>query len=333
MADDLIFIDSFQHYATADGYQKYHNPRTMEIGSGGPFGANCLRNTSGSGPEFTFSENLETIYIGMRIKLSLSQQSSSFIFQFKDAGTIQISIAIRADGRIAIINALNTEVAATVSYALFLETYYYFEAKVVIGNSGSVEIKVNEVTVLSYSGDTQQTSNNYATHVSLFQTLPSGQQRFGADLYIHKSEFLGDIRIGVIRPNGTGTHTDGTAVGAATVWQASDDTTPDADSTYIEEADEADKTTMNMEDVTLDGDCLGIQVLVSARKDNANVRKIRVLVIADGTEDDNSGLEHSLAMGYIYYRTTYSIPPGGGTWTDTILDGVEAGFEVVDETP
>jgi hypothetical protein len=93
----------------------------------------------------------------------------------------------------------------------------YIEFKAVIGSSGSVEVKINGITVLTFSGNTQTTGNSYLNGFVLGSISSSDHndssatttyQTWSADLYCLDSSgpgpdntFLGDTTVYNIQPN------------------------------------------------------------------------------------------------------------------------------------
>ena len=239
-------------------------------------------------------------------------------FIINDNDTPHITVRVRVDGRVDILGPGNTSVA-TSTVALVTGTFYYIEVYVNIDNSsGAVDVHVNEVSVATYSGDTQGGPNSYATNIQIGQGS-GASPAYVSDLYVHSTRFLGDIKVRFIKPNGDGTYNDFSLSTGSHAWQVLDDVPPNADTDYILSDTPGDKTSTAMEDVSLDGTCEGIQVLVAVRKDEANVRKIKTLVVEGGTTTE--GDEESIPTGYYYALTDYDINPRTGSkWTETELN-------------
>ena len=140
------------------------------------------------------------------------------------------------------------------------------------------------------------------------------------------NDFLGDVEIGVIRPNGVGDQDDFTPSGAATNWEAIDDTTPDDDTTHNAGASVGMKDLVQMEDVSLTSGIFGAQFLVSAKRSNDGLASMVPILKQSGVE--YPGTEWALGNTYHYrLREIYENSPGGAAWTPTILNAIQAGYE------
>jgi len=322
---DLEFLDSFGHYDTATLYQKYNGPANGAVTAGvGRFGVQGLQ-PGLQGPRRTFKRNLDTIYCGAAFQLNVLLDRVLFIFL--DNNTPHATISVRPDGRISILGPGNTEVAVSTA-ALVTGTFYYIEANLIVANSGGfVEVRVNEVSVVTYTGDTQGASNAFATNIQIGQGASSAPA-YISDFYVHTTRYLGDIKVRYIKPNGNGTNRDFSLSTGTDDFAVLDDVPPNGDTDYAYSETVNDKISCAMEDVDLlGGTCEGIQVLANVRKDEANVRKIKTLILEGGTE--TLGDEESIPTGYYYATTCYDENPRtSAAWTDAQLDAIEAGIKI-----
>lgn len=341
MPADLEFLDSFQHYSTATLYQKYNNPLGGTIVDGvGRFGVKGLQTSVfGDGPQITFKRNLIEVYCGAAIKVT---GVNLRILSLLNNGSPYLEAYVQADGRVAI--ASNNVIKAVSTYAIETNTFYYFELSGIIdpgpGGSISAEVRVNEETIVtwSHSPGQDQTSNGefseYFTQAQIYRLSPG--TNYASDFYVHADHFLGDIKVRAIKPNAAGSNSDWSSTGADQ-WSVTDDIPPNGDSDYVYSHDYGDledpgdgaKTSVNMEDVDLDGECVGIQFLANCRKDEANVRKIEPFVLEGGTE--THGDSFSLPTNYVYTHDCLDVNPRTGiAWTVAQLNAIEAGAELTE---
>jgi hypothetical protein len=336
MPSDLWFIDSGgQHYDGTTMNQKWTEwGNVTAVSSGGSQNQGYLSVVSFGGGAMTLDYNATTIYVGGRFRFTNTVGGSFaggiYVFEFLDDFAVQVGLKVRDDGRLAIMRGAVTPVELAAStFSLQLGIWYFIEFKATIGDSGSAEGRVGEVTVVTASGDTQQTTNAFLTQVNFIGTPPAGFSPAFGDLYIHKTAFQGDVNIGVIKPNGVGSFTDWTVVGAATGWQANDDIPPNGDTDYVTSTTTTHKFSHEMEDVVLTGPCKGIQVLVSTRKTDSNVRKLKTLLRNSGGST-SEGEAFSIPSTYVYARTCLDTSPFSvSPWTETEINGLQAGAHLV----
>lgn len=169
------------------------------------------------------------------------------LFDFRDnANGIQVSITCQSTGTVAAYrgSGSGTLLGTSLSTVLTAETYQHIEALVTFSNTvGSIEVRVNGVTVLSLSGiDTVNTANVECSQVA-FCGSANGSNVSGVmdldDVFCYddtgsfNNTFFGDRRVLTLFPNADTPTADWTIVGAANGYQAINQATPDGDTTYI----------------------------------------------------------------------------------------------------
>lgn len=250
----LLWVDGFDHYGTtianltegvyaeATGITSIStlNPRT---------GTHALRLSSGGLLRRVLGGAKTTVGLAMALYLpSLPTNNTAHrLFQFRDTANIdQVTILLQSTGVIeakrgTIISGVSLGVTASPVITAF--TYNHIEAMVFFSNTvGTVEVRVNGVTVLSLSGiDTVATAN-----VECSQVLIAGGTGTGAvsnqdvdDIFAYddtgsfNNTFIGDRRVLTLFTNANTAQADWTAVGAATGYEAIDEPSPDGDTSYI----------------------------------------------------------------------------------------------------
>ncbi len=181
----LRFLDSFDHYATADLTDKYTqiinaSGNSWAIGATGARSTNGARASTGtnqaqnplavvigdvSGDTFIcgFRFMQTGAFSGLRYdtspdttrlgpSASFGGSAAEFLFCVRQAGTIHFWVQILTNGQIRVIQG-NGTVLGTTSNALSTGAFYYmsFKVKIADGTSGTVDILVNGVSWLSVS--------------------------------------------------------------------------------------------------------------------------------------------------------------------------------------
>lgn len=332
----ILFMDSFDHYATADILLKWDGSSgTPSINSSG--GRN-----SGGAIEFNASEYVEKTISGSPATLiaagafkASSLSVSQDIVRFMDSTTTQVKIRIRTDGKI---EAFRDTVSLGVSAGTVFTAgaFAHLDIKVTINNStGSVLVKSGGVTHLNLtSQDTQATGNAFVTSV---RVGGDGTNVVTCDdFYIldttgsaPQNDQLGDCRIDCVRPNAEGTYSDFTPLSGSDNSAMVDDTTPDADTTYNSAGAVGARDSFFSPAMTDVGgaNIYGVQANVVARKDASGTRKVRAFARPVGT--NHFGSSQTLLTTYLNFREIWQTNPETTlAWAESEVNNSQFGYEV-----
>jgi len=214
-------------------------------------------------------------------------------------------------------------------------TWVYVEFKVVIHDSaGIVQTKINGVLDIDISGqDTLNGSNAYCGSV-LIRPVATYGSYYWDDFYIcngqgtKNNDFLGDIRIDPLRPNGAGTYTDFTP-SAGSNYQNVDETYPDDDTTYNDGASVADQDSYALENLPSPASTTihGVKSQITVRKTDAGAMECKILTRAGTTDDlgDTINLSDSFVT---YTKILEDNPDDSAAWEDADVNGMEVGVEI-----
>ena len=335
----MLFMDSFDHYATAQLGLKYTTVAGSftvgAVGRNSTNGALCP-NTTGSGLLRKSITSAATIISGFAFSLSaLPPSQDTIIFILSDAGTEQVSIRVETGtGKLKVIGA--GTVRGTSTTALSLNTFYYIELKATIANSGSVELRINGTSEVNVSGvDTQTTANASADGVGLACQGNQTANYIFDDYYVCNglgtvnNDFLGDLRVQAIFPDGAGGNTQWTPSANAN-WQNVDETTPNDDTDYNSDATVGDRDTYtygNLSPAT--ASIKAVQIMTYARKDDAGTRTIAPVVRLSAVNYDQASLPN-LTTSYQYLPQVLETSPATTVaWTLSEVNGAEFGEKVI----
>lgn len=147
------------------------------------------------------------------------------------------------------------------------------------------------------------------------------------------NSFLGPKRIYTLTPDGAGTTTNGTATGAASNWQAVDDSGDFDTTTYVEIG-----TTTNLDLYTTGAlpetpDSIdGVEVVAMARTAGSTPRQGRVLARENVTTGNGTTYDINFGgdEGYFPLRHLFATNPDtASAWSGSEVDAMEIGWELV----
>lgn len=350
----LLFVDSFDHYATTeltakekwDYYDTYSE--NMEVAAVGRRGTNGVKVDGGNGTHDSVQIGVvigdtQTLIMGAAFyfkKYIISTgtaHNNGFACFDSTGGGYQASMVVEANGSVTIRRGSRTGTILAQSAAGVCKRYSwnYIEFKITIDNAaGAGEVYVNGESVVSVAGvDTQSTANAFANRIYLGLKCGdySGNGVYADDFYLCDdagavaNDFLGDLRIDSLFADGAGNSTDWTP-SAGNNYECVDEVTPNDDTDYVSENSVADHDTYTYENTPVTaGSIFGIQHLLWARKDDAPARSIVGMIRSGGT-DYAPGATHALTTSYIYYRDNYEVDPDtAAAWIIAGVNGAEFG--------
>lgn len=277
----------------------------------------------------------DTATTGFSFYLTTVPISDAELIEFRSAAAVICRIEVTSGSTLMFYEQDGT---AHSLGAITTGVWYRIEASILFGTTntdGAVDIEINGGNVLSQTGVDTYISGT-ANLVELRWRARSTLAYRIDDITVTRDDgvgeegFLGDIVIENLRPNANGTHTDWTATGTA--WQDVDDAlgSSDGDSTTITGTTVADKSSFELTDtVDVATTNYAVQVRAKIKKSDAGAKDVRGF-IRSGTAEDN-GLTVSPATTYGWGRFGIFIddPDTAAALDETIIDGLEAGFEVI----
>jgi hypothetical protein len=173
----LIFLESFDKYGAANSNNTVVSALltagewtsaltastfpTVVAGLNGLSGFAVLLGGTANVLSKTLAGNYSRLIGGHRFANSLAAGAG---IQFLDAGTVQASIQFNTTGTFSVRNGIYTSgtVLGTSTASVTANTTHYLEWDFTFGNSGSYQLWLDGVSILSGSGDTTATANNFA---------------------------------------------------------------------------------------------------------------------------------------------------------------------------
>lgn len=331
----LLFTDSFDHYATADGTKKWNT-----FGTGVSIQASSGRRSTGcmqfSGntrfADKTLPSSYQTLIVGFA--LDAAAGNTTDIMRFLDGATVHTGLYLTANNAIAAFRGTNATVLGTsANNVVPASGFCYIEVKTKIDDStGTVEVKVNGASVLSLTGqDTRNGGNASATGISFRGIVNTSKID---DLYIcdtsgsTNNDFLGDVRIDCLFPDGDGNYSQFTPSTGTSHYQLVDEATPNT-TDYNDGATVGDRDSYTFANLSslASQTVYAVQVCMAINKDDAGSKSAASFVRASSTNGDGA----SISLGTSQVITTQVFeqnPSGPAAWTESTVNGMEAGCKV-----
>jgi len=344
----LLFVDSFDHYQTAQLMAKWTTRSTagahaIQVGTG-RCGTNCLAMSSGGNVTLTKGIPFSglTGIVGLALMVTGQVFAKSLFLEFNCGGGSGVNLRVYrlTDGSISVERADSSPVVigTTAPDVTRVDAWYYVEVRVVIdAAAGEVQVRVNGVEELNVTGVDTVSSLGTLTLTAI--TINAAQSFLYKieDLYVlddsggaPNNTFLGDVRVEYLQPTADGTHQDWSLVGAAAHWEAVDDgDSPDDDTSYLHTATVGQIDTEVYENTGLpSGTIFGLQLGLYARKTDSGFREVTPIVLHGGTVFAGSAHAPSFAS-YTYLLEMYNVNPGtAAAWTIPDVNNAEYGVRL-----
>ena len=343
----LLWIDGFEGYGTsglpdpvgAIG-QRYHTVREdlMTIVSGRSVGY-ALRLTNSTTDTWIKTPALttnDTLIVSCAFKVTRVDVTIKFMHMYSE-GTRGMAFAIASGGEMAVYRQ-DTLLDTTSGLGLLADTWYFAEFKVKCNNStGTYELKIDTVTVLSASGvDTQPGGNAYHDRVFFGRAGWAGSYPLTIDDFsicdssgAKNNNFLGVTKVGIISPDGDDTANWSTVQPGPNHYEAVNETPADEDITYVED------DTVNITDLydyaevqSFIGDIYGLQINTDCRETDAETFSLITPVESNSSQYDDG----AQSIGTTDYRTIRRVleedPDTGNYWIKAGVEAAKFGIKV-----
>jgi len=282
---------------------------------------------------FPFPE-VSTVVIGFALRLASLPTTTRRLVEFSYAGTLQCSAHVDSSGYVYMRKASLTTDQVISTIAMSANTWHFFEMKAVIHDTtGSLEVKLDGVSLGEFTGDTDQ-ANSTGDLVSSarIHTLSGGVNEID-DIYILdttgslNTDFLGDCSVETIRPDGAGANTDWTPLSGANYTQV-DETLEDGDTTYVSASTVAAKDTYTFAAIaSANTDIRGVGVTIVAERQEGGERALTTETI-DGANVQTGAAMYIGSSQYAHYQTIHETYDGTNQWTVAKVDGGEFGVSI-----
>lgn len=340
----LLFMDGFDHYATADIPKKwyYQSSETISPNTGRRSGGTMYGNTGDA--MVLITPATDTIILGGAFKSSAFSTYAPWIAFASSDGKLQSGVSVMGTGDMRAFRNINgqsvpaswdqivngTLLGSTRLGALTTGAWYYIEVKICIhASAGTVEIRINGVTELSVTGVNTRGSGAEDTGVSFVQIKNHNVD----DFYIcdssgaENNDFLGDVRVDAHYPIADGATHEWTPSTGSDNYALVDEVAPnttDYNSTNTLNAVD----TLVVEDLKNTGARIcGVQMSIYHSKEDAGACLVAPVVRPVSTNIVGADFAPS-AGSYNYVRAVHGLNPATGlAWSESTFNATEFGYK------
>jgi hypothetical protein len=350
-----LFIDSFDHYATADLLTKWTSTAvgvnaTIAINStGGRRGGGSLRITTGGAAGF-FAQVKKTLAVaptgagfvhGMFVKRNVAPSASGdWLAAIVESGTLHVILKLNPDYTISVLRGDGTVLGTSSATGMADGIGAYVEWKGTINDTtGTYTVRINGTTTV-LTGSSKDTQNGGTSSWNAIWVGILNSQSIGAttldfdDMYLFDqsggtyNDFFGDARVDVRAVTGAGATTTFTP-STGSNFQNVDDATPNGDTDSNSTATVGAIDTFVIQDAPVTGAGIGlVQVSLYAKKSDAGTCTIASVVRHSGV--NYTAAAQAPGTGYSYLSTIYSKNPGtSAAWVEADFNAAEIGYSKV----
>jgi hypothetical protein len=284
-----------------------------------------------------------TVYVSHGFRPSITAAYGCAFSQLRENGTSHLTLTIESDKQIRLRRGDRTGTVigtSSLSIPIELGQWRHIEWRAVISDTtGAVEVRVDGVTAITYSGDTRNGGtvgaiNDFGLQVFDFANYTDMMQL--CDLFIWDESgtgdytgWMGDMKIETLRPNGNGSAnqlvgSDGNSVDN---YLLVDETTPSA-SDYNGSATIGQRDLYAVSNLSSTaGNVKAVQVHAQAFKSDATAASMKVLTKSGVNENVSASFALPSTAGWIESDIQVA-KPGGGSWTISDVNSMEIGAEV-----
>lgn len=315
-----------QAEANARGWNTTSASPSQPTGRFGGFGYRWPNNTNTT-HLFKVPNVRETVGFAWK---TTNAASSSTVCEFREGATVHGRLAYNGNGTFTVSRNGTTFGATptTPNLGISAGVWYYIELDYLVNDTtGAYELRVNEVSVASGTGDSRNGGAS-GTLDTLMVAQPNATA-FDWDDYYEASgstSFQGDVRVITSMPNADGASSAWTASAGAD-WQCVDEVPYNGDTDYISTAAATTDSTFGFPSTGVTGTVVGVQTMAVARKDDAAARNLALLV---DTASLSVGASQVLGATYVPVERTDLVDPGTGVaWAMADVNSGEYGVRNV----
>jgi len=331
----LIHIDSCDHYDSATSVIKWASAVTVQ--AGGRTGNNCIQ----SGTKVF--DLRTTITMGMAVKHAVL--GDSIIYMKNPASGLIVYVGLVSDSRIYLQFQPRGPVGSAVTHYSDITVcranwWFYFEIQLThtsVDNGDTAtdtlvyNVRINEESVLS---GTEARVLGWPYDSAVQSGFTQCEYRWGGnaayydDIYFTDDEFLGDGHVYVIRPNAEGDYAAWDTKSGGDQYVEVKDIIPDGDTSYIERETVDAISMVNLEDLVILGDILGVQVNTIGEKTDTGGAAFKQYNKISNTYVEGTETIYPSYINWLDQMCTYRVNPvTSANFTLAEVNAMQAGIK------
>lgn len=333
----LLFAESFDGLDSNSLKTKFQFEETSSFAITFPAGVigNCASITSSTSPRSFYApinSGSKTLIFGADILLSDASGGDVIKAGTANGNNNEDFELVRGINLITV----RTGQANRGTYVPTQSVWVNIEIKCVKDNStGTIEVRENGTSVFDDTGiDTQDTDGNWkyvGFEITSFDNIKIDNMYICDSTGDNNNDFLGQLRIETLYPNGNGESNDfvGSDADSTDNYLLVDEGTPDGDTTYVESATVNDEDLYEYEDMALTGGDIRACVLSSLIKlDPSGNKEFSHLTRIDGTKYETSN-NLLFDNSYQLVEEIYELSPDTSSpWVESEVNAAQFGIKV-----
>jgi len=274
--------------------------------------------------------NTTTVIAGFALYTTIGY---SDILRFVDATTTQISLYVSADDSSLAVYRNGSKIASSPSNVISTSSWSYIEVKVTFSATvGTVTVRVNNVEVISFTGNTIATTNAYCNIVQIGQVGRYSYYEFDDFILMdgtgsYMNDFQGEERVLTLLPN-SDISTQFTRSSGTVSYALLNDTATNFTS-YTQDSTSGDTDIFGYSTVSssITG-ILGVQVNTVCQKTDSGALLMNN-VLATGGNTYTSATKTVTNTTPAILSDRWAISPYTGTaWTPSDINSINAGYKI-----
>lgn len=273
-------------------------------------------------------DNQATFAIGFAHQPSRPDMPGTFFWFSDSAGQVPVQLGWQNATTLVVSNGQGTALGTvTVANAT---GWHGYGLQVTFGPTGSLTLYLDGVAVLTLT-NVRCCGNNSTTTAYAINFTSNNAHCYYDDVYLCDTQgsthtgYLGDLRVMTWVPTADGSHTDFAPSTGTSHYACVDEVPANSDTDYVSSSTIGATDTYKTPGATITGSVAGVQIAMTARKDDAGSRTVGFMVGAS-----QQGASVALSTSYTTYRTAVmeTNPVTGVGWTQSDLQTQEFGVQV-----
>lgn len=335
MADEIVYIDGFDHLSAAQSLRRWGVAYAGAVA--GRFGGQAAQLTNANACEKAFAAGRQAYRVGFAVRLT-AVAGALRVMRLRDGVTEQVDLGFTAARQLSVTR--NGTVLGSSTQSLVLNQWYHVEWYVVIADSisaGQCRVRLDESEVINLAATTD-TKNGTSTSADRLVMTGAGSSAVEIDdLVVTQMDntttpaWLGDHRVITGYPSGNGNYSqfDGSDGNSTDNYLLVDEQSTINDADYVESDVSGERDSYAMGDLGVTPTAVSaVQITASAQKGDAGARTGKLFFRLSGTDYDSpSAFTPSASQGCHHYLAALS-PATSSAWTAAEVNGMECGVKV-----